>query len=653
MAHGFAGTMRDFKSLLQSRTRAGELLSVQRVKTGGYQLSNVEQEIWTRDSNSLAKLFEETNIHNECLVLAEYDIPGHLGRCDLVILGRDSRNISHGLIIELKSWTDCSPIEMTNFVTVAGRTTVHPGVQVEQYLDCMKNFHAKAENYRWNGMVWMTRMNPRRCRELKGHTELPVNVVPVTSFPSEHLRDLNTRFLQGLPKNDREGFLDDAVVLKASFAKDLFDRLPVITRGVAEAIEHQPIDLTPNQCQIVHAILHRTSESGKRLILVSGEPGSGKTVVGLNVVIQQLVREFDGVSKISDVSVVMGLRNNRLCTVLRSAINDAAGRRISPLLVKYIKTGGPTGGLINEVPEFRDELRTMHPKYKIVVVDEAHRVPQDNQKNTRKTSQLDAVLALGETVVCLLDEGQCLNRDDNGTEKEILQTWKNLYPNAPVFDMRLAGQHRIPIGYADWLSQFLAGRCGRFPLDYEIHIADKPEAVLEYLRNKVKGGTEAGLLASYTGCNGRRGNDLRVPRLGIRWLMDPKDYNLWWRNSERRHKFDRCSSVYGCQGFELDYAGLFWGRDLALSFNGNNPEFHLSIPHDIEDDIGMAYGPKLKTLATNASEFKGKSLRPEVVEMLKNRYRILLSRARKGLTVFCEDPKTREALRRVVQTQAC
>jgi len=125
--------------------------------------------------------------------------------------------------------------------------------------------------------------------------------------------------------------------------------------------------------------------------------------------------------------------------------------------------------------------------------------------------------------------------------------------------------------------------------------------------------------------------------------MTKEEYNRWWRDKSVRHQFTHCSSVYGCQGFDLDYAGVFWGKDLTMRLDGDSIAFGLSRPNDITDNIGMAHGRKLVTLAHLAET--DEDVLSLVVNRLINRYRILLSRGRKGTIIYCEDEKTAEVLR--------
>jgi hypothetical protein len=288
-------------------------------------------------------------------------------------------------------------------------------------------------------------------------------------------------------------------------------------------------------------------------------------------------------------------------------------------------------------------------------------VPHGKRSHPDKPTQLEAVLSAGRVVTCLIDDNQVLNEDDNGTCGTVRDTWRSLFPDAPVVHLDLSEQHRVPESYASWLEDLLAGRPRPVPSDYDFRVASSEREVVDYLRSRSREVMECpdshsehpqcGLLASYTVCDGRpRRNgqgrdDLRVPAMGIRWLMDKEEYDLWWRDPVRRHKFDRCASVYGCQGFELDYAGVFWGRDLSLRMKDGHIELDLCRPHDIKDNIATAYGRKFYKLADLASKPGQEEVLRSVITRLANRYRILLSRGRYGTIVHCEDHETAKALR--------
>lgn len=294
---------------------------------------------------------------------------------------------------------------------------------------------------------------------------------------------------------------------------------------------------------------------------------------------------------------------------------------------------------------------TRLPIYQLVVADEAHRAPHRNSTESTRAAltQLEAILRSGRVVVCLVDEGQTLNEDDAGTRQNIRTVWETIHPGTRLLELSLAGQHRQPIGQAKWLENFLEGRLIQRPPEYEMVVLKTAREVIAWLRARAMS-ADCGLLASYTRSDGRNGRTLRVENPPIHWLMEKEEYAIWWRNRAERHKFTCCESVYGCQGLDLDYAGVIWGRDLAVRMEGERVRFNLCAPHEITDDIGLAYGQKLAKLAEEAT--RNPETRRIVVDRLIHRYRILLSRGRKGTVIACEEPGTADALRKCLAASA-
>lgn len=645
MAYGFSGTVSEF-SMLAERGRFGARVSSTREASGGYPLSSAEERVWDEDATVLARLFVQCGIPKlrTHLLLNEYDIPGHLGRCDVVIVGADSRRAKQAAVFELKRWKRFEPADLPLYVRVGEELHLHPGEQAIQYRDLLSLFHPQGCEYDWHAGVWMTCMSREEVARLARNASSEAPVWGLREPSTELLDQLGSWFGGGLDATAVESFRDAPCSMDAKLAEAMFARLPNLTRGVSAALGGHPIDLSERQEEILFAINAAVQNRRRTLVLVYGAPGCGKTVVGISAMVHALLRQVEpGVSRI-DCRSVLVLRNNRLCTVVRQAIDEALGKRVGKALVQYVKGGGPGVG-IQPVVEKRWHQDLKHtPPFDLVVADEAHRIPHGTRIRPASPTQLEAVLSAGRVVACLVDDGQILNEDDNGARETVKATWRVLHPGDPIVELDLAEQHRVPESYAGWLEDLLHGTLRRIPTGYDFRVVETPQAVVDWLRDRLDKG-DCGLLASYTVCNGRKGNDLRVPSPAIRWLMDPKEIDIWWRTKAVRHRLDRCASVYSCQGFELDYAGLFWGRDLVLRQVGSQVILDLHRPHDVRDDIQVAHGRRLVRMADEAQRSDNQELRQLVVSRLINRYRIFLSRGRKGTVVHCEDNVTADVLR--------
>lgn len=116
--------------------------------------------------------------------------------------------------------------------------------------------------------------------------------------------------------------------------------------------------------------------------------------------------------------------------------------------------------------------------------------------------------------------------------------------------------------------------------------------------------------------------------------MEPrKDYVPFYLEG-KSNELNTCASIYGAQGFEVDYVGLIWGTDMVI----RDGKWALGNPNDCYDRT-----PGARALSTLMREDTALAL-----ALLRNRYRILLTRGILGTTVYCEDQETNQFFRALV-----
>ena len=110
-------------------------------------------------------------------------------------------------------------------------------------------------------------------------------------------------------------------------------------------------------------------------------------------------------------------------------------------------------------------------------------------------------------------------------------------------------------------------------------------------------------------------------------MDEESEYVPFWRDG-RSSLLSQCASIYGCQGFETDHAGVIWGDDLVI----RDGHWALGNPNNCYDKT-----QQVKPLASRMRD------EPEAAMiLLKNRYRIFLTRGIFGTTIYAEDPETRD-----------
>ena len=347
-------------------------------------------------------------------------------------------------------------------------------------------------------------------------------------------------------------------------------------------------------------------------------PGSGKSLLAMHVFLSSF-----GLGR----RAVLAVRNNRLNAALREILrSEVVGAQGA---IKYFSTSG-RAGVEDDAAQIAD----------VLVCDEGQRLALTTPN----------VLRRAQLVVVFFDEGQVLNMAERGTADGLAGACDELGIQPRFF--RLPTPHRCRGGqaYLSWIDalleepQSVIERPRTWSKEYQLEVVPHPEAVRTWLRQRAG---RTGLLASFTRASGRDGGrnprDLgrvRVPEVHppVRWLMEPRTEYVPFYLDGKSNDLNTCASIYGCQGFELDYAGLFWGDDLVI----REGAWAIGNPDDCFDRA-----PGARSLSRLMREEPFTAL-----VLLRNRYRILLTRGIFGTVVHCEDPETRSFLKSALSNGA-
>ncbi|MCA3325395.1 MAG: DUF2075 domain-containing protein [Roseomonas sp.] len=372
-------------------------------------------------------------------------------------------------------------------------------------------------------------------------------------------------------------------------ARLLYRRNAVPDIGATRADAH---NLTRTTEAIARVIARAQAEGGRYVVFVTGIPGAGKTLCGLNLVFGSL-REAGAAFLSGNVPLV---------TVLREALaRDAA----------------PQGGAAFQAAEraARTALQNVHrflehhvihahetPEARIIVFDEAQRA-WDEAQATRDGQRRKSHLTMSEpahtleimarhdgwaVVVALIGNGQEINTGEAG-----LAEWGRVIAAAPSWRavaarrsitaadpaQRLAEAAASWLAFdddldlqtpirslrtsrgTDWVDAVLHGDApaaraiAAATTDLPYYITRDPIAWRAALRARTRGLRRAGLVAS---AGARR---LRAERLGVQ-VPDIADWFLKrWPDIRSSEALETFATEYDCQGLELDAVGLAWGGD--------------------------------------------------------------------------------------------
>jgi hypothetical protein len=402
----------------------------------------------------------------------------------------------------------------------------------------------------------------------------------------------------------------------------------------------------------IETIIEEARASRQKVIcFVTGVPGAGKTLVGLNVATQHR-RENE------PTHAVLLSGNGPLVAVLRAALTRDEKARLKAAGKKREKGSDPVKQFIQNVHHFRDEAGKHDgpPADHVVVFDEAQRAWNHaktadfmrRKKNTPnfKHSEPEYLISYVDrhkdwaVVICLVGGGQEIHTGEAG-----IGAWLEAVSRAfPHWEMHISSrladneyaaakaietvQESARVHFDDELHlatsmrSFRAEHVSAFVkalLDcekeraqeelkklkrYPITITRDLAAAKTWVREQARGSERYGLIASSKAQRLKpHAIDIRVKTDPVHWFLDGKE------DTRSSYYLEDAATEFQVQGLEVDWAIVTWDGDLR--FNGSGWSYH---------DFRGAKWQNVKN-ADNRS-------------FLKNAYRVLLTRARQGMVIF-------------------
>ena len=391
----------------------------------------------------------------------------------------------------------------------------------------------------------------------------------------------------------------------------------------------------------------------KSICFVTGVPGAGKTMVGLNIANQHT-------EKSTDLYSVFLSGNGPLVDVLREALaRDTVSQSIEQGAKKTKKDArASVKQFIQNVHHFRDEcLRDANPPIEhIALFDEAQRAWNKEQtvsfmtrkKNQPNFSQSEPAFLVScldrhkdwATVVCLVGGGQEINTGEGGIREWIealdpCDDWQiHVSPNlkSAEFDPgetlnRLEGLGRVT--YDERLHLFASMRAFRaeqvselvralleFEVDdarcayascrdrYPIVLTRSVEAAKAWVKEHARGSERYGIVVSSAAERLRPlAMHVKAPIEPIHWFLDGKE------DVRSSYYLEDVATEFQIQGLELDWTCVTWDADFRYSSAGWQ---HFNF-------VGSKWNQVNK---------------PERRRYQKNAYRVLLTRARQGMVIL-------------------
>ena len=588
-----------------------------------------ELRAWRNSLTYMGNIIGSSSIPADAGIAIEYGIPYTSKRVDLIVTGLNESGHNAAVIVELKQWSSAEAVPGKDGVvrTVVGggiHEVAHPSYQAWSYAEAIEDFN---EDVREMGVV----LSPCACLH---------NYVP--EVPDPLCSDIYSEYLGLAPMftkhqgSDLRGFLErfirkgdggetifilDRGRLKPS--KSLQDVLSSMMEGNQEFV------LLDTQKVVHEDILHQARAiargGDKRVLVVRGGPGTGKSILAVNLLseITSMGMSALYVSKNSAPRNVYGQR-------LKGAKRGRS--RVDKLFVG-------SGKFVDAVPDAFD----------VLLADEAHRLNErSGLYQNLGENQVMEIIRAAKLSVFFIDEDQRVTLKDIGTVDEIRRYAKMF--GARVTEMELDSQFRCSgsDGYMSWLDNILQiHETANLDLDdgvggFDFRVYDDPNELRAAIEERNEGNNRSRLVAGYCwdwiskGKDDTDVHDVTIPGTGFGMSWNLSNTGTW---AIDEGSINEIGCIHTCQGLEFDYVGVIIGDDMRYS-----------------DGAVVTDASKRARTDQSLRGLKGAYPDPDEAytvadRIIKNTYKVLMTRGMKGCYVYCTDPGMAEHLRKGMQSR--
>jgi len=568
---------------------------------------------WANSMMHMGNVLMDQEIAADTGISIEFQIPLTSQRIDFIITGLNEHQEEQVIIVELKQWssaqlTDKDAMVRTRFQH--GETeTVHPSYQAWSYA-------ALIESY--NQTVRDEHINLIPCAYL--HNYNPDNVI-TNPFYNYHtskapvflkadaikLREFIKKFVK---YGDNKDILYRIENGRLRPSKQLADSIASMIRGNREFIM---IDEQKGVYETALSLAAKARSDKKRVLIVEGGPGTGKSVVAVNL-LAELTQRGQVTRYVSKNAAPRAVYKVKLTGTLKKRMID--------------NLFGGSG----------DYCDIQENTFDTLIVDEAHRLNlKSGLYQNKGENQVKELIRAAKFTVFFVDNDQQIHIKDIG-ESNVIARWAE-QEGAKVQRMKLKSQFRCngSDGYLAWLENTLQIKeTANIKLtneEFDFRIVDSPTELRDLITQKNEVNNKSRLVAGYCwdwiSKKDPEAYDITFPQFdfAMRWNLDQA--RSPWIIAE--DSVNEIGCIHTCQGLELDYVGVILGPDIRFE-NGR-------VVTDVTKRSSMdrsIFGIKtmLKEDPQEAAQLADR--------IIKNTYRTLLTRGMKGCYVYFCDKALRD-----------
>lgn len=564
-------------------------------------------------------------------VLLEHRLPYTPKRVDALLCGvHPKTGRASYVLVELKQWTTAESVgdDLVRVPQYGDQPVLHPAEQVRRYCQQLVDF------------------TPMLAREADG--VYGIAYLHNAGADGWKLRQYRIdKYGRLFTRDDRQELIDRLRSLLDTDAgtrdcarRAADDLLGAVTEPSKQLLQHAAQEVKDreqfvllDEQQVAYATVRQAverakDENTKTVVIVLGGPGSGKSVVALS-----LLGDLSRAGR----RVLHATGSSSFTNTLRKIVVGSRSTRVQQMFVYF-------NSFIGEQKNSLD----------VLICDEAHRIRETSvnrftkaEKRAGAKRQVQELIDIARVPVFLLDEHQVVRPGEMGTEAEITAAARAA--GCEVRVVKLEGQYRCGGSalYEQWVLRLL-GLTGLPPVPwseltqgtddtYRVAALPTPEALESWLVAQNPGSDDtARIAAGYCW----RWSDPEVVD-GSKVLVDDVEIGGWrrpwnakpekpvrgapashfWASDSRG--FGQVGCIYTAQGFEYDWSGVILGDDFVR-----------------RGDRWMARRDRsFDGLVKRAAE-------EEFPALVRNTYKVLLTRGMKATAVYSTDPETQEFLER-------
>lgn len=586
------------------------------VRETGHNTSASEMRAWRDSMQYMSNVMRDEGIPLDAGVAIEYHIPQTSKRIDFLITGKDDGNNKTAIIIELKQWSDGVFVsDMDGVVNTSFFGDVpHPSYQAFSYKNLLKDYNSSVEE---------NKVGLFPCAYLHNYVD---DDVIYNDFYKEYtdqapaffkndarkLQDFIKKYIRVGDKGELLYVMENG---KIRPSKGLADNLLSLVEGNKE------FTLIDDQKVVYESAIKyaRKNDNRKSVIIVEGGPGTGKSVVAINLLAEYLK---------------LGL-NSRYVT------KNSAPRYVFEYKLTKKFTRSRISHLFSSSSAF---MESMENDFDALIVDEAHRL---NEKSglygNLGDNQIREIIKASKFTIFFVDDDQKVTLKDIGESNEIEKIAKSL--NAETHKFQLSSQFRCngSDGYLAWLDEILeikdTANETLSGINYDFQVVGDPRELHDLIIQKNNLNNKSRMVAGYCwnwiSKNNPNLDDIKIGDYAAKWNLS-KHGQSWIIHPD---SVTEVGCIHTVQGLELDYVGVIIGPDLLVR-NGKivtDPSKRARTDQSIKGWV-------------SESKKEGSDIIFRVNKIIKNTYRTLMTRGMKGCYIYSVDPETQEYFKKHLDT---